>query len=265
MIHVFFLLQVSPPTPVIDSSFIDQLIAAYNGKAYILLVALVAGALVAMTKGGWFTSWVANKIPPATRPWLALAISEVAMFATETQAGKAWQQVLMDGLMAAAVAVLGHQMGIEGLRGGKEIVPKAPWHSSGSGPAGGAGTGGSPDVVQRAAIAMSQKQTPPSAFRLILGGLVAVGVLLISACGPIGPVPPPVITDFANLVTCVTANMASWQTLLLNCGQWTFAEIEAAIQWLLSNPKFVAEHPDAVDPLTLRLGEVRAKMKAGAK
>lgn len=105
---------------------------------------------------------------------------------------------------------------------------------------------------------------PPRGFARMpaLGGIVAVGAVALACASTIGPIPAPVITDFAQLVSCIVQNMSSISALLLNCGQWTFAEIEAAIAWLTANPKIAAEHPEWLPQLRARHMELVVKMAA---
>ena len=110
---------------------IDQILAAtsaFGEHRYILFFAIVAGSVVAMTKGGWFTTWVAIHVPAWARPYLALAVAIAGTASTEIKAGVDWKRALIDGLYAAALAVLGHQTVVEGMRGGREVMPTAPWH-----------------------------------------------------------------------------------------------------------------------------------------
>lgn len=88
-------------------------------------------------------------------------------------------------------------------------------------------------------------------FGLVLAGLAGSG------CMP----PANVTNGFGDLAACVLANYSDWKTLLAKCSAYTLAEIEAAIQWLLADPKFRAAHPDAIEPLQERLSNVRSQMK----
>ena len=94
---------------------------------------------------------------------------------------------------------------------------------------------------------------------------IAVLTLLIAGCpsgyNP-GPVPAPVITDFAQLVSCIVQNIGSLPALLLNCGQWTFAEIEAAIAWLEANPKAQTAYGLTLPQLQSMHASMRARMAA---
>ena len=100
-------------------------------------------------------------------------------------------------------------------------------------------------------------------MKLIL--VVVFLALLVAGCpagtGP-GPVPAPVITDFAQLVSCIVQNIGSVSALLLNCGQWTFAEIEAAIAWLEANPKAQTAYGLTLPQLQAMHASMRARMTA---
>jgi hypothetical protein len=108
----------------------------------------------------------------------------------------------------------------------------------------------SPDAVTRGFVRM------PALFAIMLAGAIT----LACAANP-GPPPGPVITDFANLVSCVVSNIGNWAALLLQCGQWTIAEIVAAIDWLTANPKAQAAYNITPDQMA-KLHEVRAALVA---
>ncbi len=100
-------------------------------------------------------------------------------------------------------------------------------------------------------------QSPPPAS-LFTAGPVALACSGLLACGLLNN--PSIVPGAEKVLECVAAHFSSWQDLLTNCSAYSLAEIEAAIQTLLADPTFVKAHPDAVDPLLTRLGEVHAKM-----
>ncbi len=89
--------------------------------------AILVGLLVSATKQGWFGAWVQAHVPAMARPWLALVLASLGAVATRVQAGQDLPHALIDAAYAAAVAVLGHQVVVEGARGGQEILPEAGW------------------------------------------------------------------------------------------------------------------------------------------
>lgn len=112
---------------------------AISAHRWALVFALVVGALVALMKQGWLGTYVANKLPPAARPWLAVGLGVASLMVADLQAGKSWQQAVFDGISAAMVAIFGHDFIVEGLRKGKEIIPTAPYAKPPSGDAPGNG------------------------------------------------------------------------------------------------------------------------------
>jgi|SRR5580700_3458352 hypothetical protein len=106
----------------------SALYTAIAGHQWVLVVALVVGLLVALAKQGWASMWLANHLPPAALPYVAIVLGFLGSAATQVESGVVWKTALVNGFSAAMLAVFGHETVIEGLRGGKEIVPKAPWH-----------------------------------------------------------------------------------------------------------------------------------------
>jgi hypothetical protein len=115
-----------PPAPDVMAQ-LGQLIQAWEGKQWVLLGALVIGLVVSASKTGWLGNWVATKLPPAMRPVLAVVVGVLSVTSTEVVAGIDWKLAVLHAVYAAATAVLGHQVFVEGLRKGKEFVPIAKW------------------------------------------------------------------------------------------------------------------------------------------
>ena len=100
--------------------------SAYQKHGYVVAGACLVGLAVALAKAGWFGGWVA-KVPAKYRPVLALGVGVLGMVAAELQQGMDWREAILHGLEALGLAVFGHQAVVEGMRGGKEIVPQSPW------------------------------------------------------------------------------------------------------------------------------------------
>jgi hypothetical protein len=106
---------------------LNQLIADITARKWILVAAILVGAVVALMKQGWASAWLAKKLPPAALPYLAVVLGALGMSAAEVAAGKPLGQAIIDGIQSGILAVFGHETLIEGLRGGKELVPsRAP-------------------------------------------------------------------------------------------------------------------------------------------
>lgn len=102
---------------------ISPIINALLAHNWVIVGALFVGLVVALTKQGWFGTWIQDKIPARYLPIYAMGVGVLSLMGSEVLAGKTWQQALMDGFSAAFLAVVGHQTVIEGVRDGKELVP----------------------------------------------------------------------------------------------------------------------------------------------
>lgn len=103
---------------------LNALFVALRGNQWVLAGALVVGGVVALLKQGWAGPWIAKKLPPAALPYLAVALGAVGLSATEVIAGKPVGAALVDGIQAGILAVFGHEVLVEGMRSGKELVPE---------------------------------------------------------------------------------------------------------------------------------------------
>lgn len=119
---------MQPITAIIDPNNtpinVQPIMDAATGKHWLLLGALLVGAIVALAKQGWLSTWLATKLSPKALPWVALGLSITGTMSVEIVQGKTWQQAITDGAIIAFAAVFGHQAVIEGARNGKEIVPE---------------------------------------------------------------------------------------------------------------------------------------------
>jgi len=108
---------------------VSSIIAAWQAHEWLLFTALIVGAVVSFAKQGWLGGWLAAHLPPAARPYLAMALGFFGTVAGElcSQPPVPLVQALLDGvngIIAGMIAIAGHQVVIEGMRGGKEIVGK---------------------------------------------------------------------------------------------------------------------------------------------
>ncbi len=99
-------------------------ITAFVAHQWALFAALIVGLVVALSKQGWLSSWLAAKIPPAVRPWYALAISLLTTGSGDIVSGKTWQAALQDVALTFVTAMMGHQIVIESLRHGVELIKR---------------------------------------------------------------------------------------------------------------------------------------------
>lgn len=107
-----------------DLSPLLDALAAHN---YLMVVALLVATLVGLAKSGWMSAWLASKLPAIARPWVALALGALGTMSAAVVAGGDIKKALLDGLMAALAAIAGHELVVESARGGREVVPRAPW------------------------------------------------------------------------------------------------------------------------------------------
>jgi hypothetical protein len=84
----------------------------------LVLVALVVGALVRMLKDDHRFPITLSK---RARPWVALLLGLVLGAVQQRLAGATWLDAVCSGLLAGALPILGHQLGIESILGGKEL------------------------------------------------------------------------------------------------------------------------------------------------
>lgn len=106
---------------------LNLLVAEIIARKWIVVAAILVGGLVALMKQGWLGAWIARKLPPVALPYLAVVLGALGFSATEIVQGKPFGQAIVEGIASGMLAVFGHQTLIEGLRGGKELVPsRAP-------------------------------------------------------------------------------------------------------------------------------------------
>lgn len=98
-----------------DLSAIPSLLASH---AWIPLAALVVGFLVWLLKT---RPALQDKIPPRVRPWVAIGLGQLLAVLQAVTLGTPWKDAVLNGLLAALTAMFGHDVGIEGIRGGKEL------------------------------------------------------------------------------------------------------------------------------------------------
>jgi hypothetical protein len=92
---------------------------------WVALAAVIINLVVRLLKSGRFpalTEW----IPPKARVLVALLLGFLAGGLDAVVRGTPWSEALVGGIVAAAVAVLTHDLLIEWVRGGKELLAKRP-------------------------------------------------------------------------------------------------------------------------------------------
>lgn len=88
-------------------------------KKWIALMALIIGLIVRLLKSD---TKIPIDIPPQYRVWLALGLAPIAGAFTKWAAGTTWTTAMVEGFVAAVFAIVGHNVVIDSMRGGKEFV-----------------------------------------------------------------------------------------------------------------------------------------------
>lgn len=102
---------------------IPAVLALLKAHAWIGLAALLVGLLVRLLKSD---VPITPTIPARYRPFLALALGQVAAVLDHVASGTPWKDAAIGGFLAAVVAMLGHEAAIEKLRGGQEVGAPKP-------------------------------------------------------------------------------------------------------------------------------------------
>lgn len=161
---------------------ITPIVNALTSHSWVLLGALLIGLFVALAKQSQLGAWIASKLPKTAIPLYAPLLGVLGMSAAEVIAGGSWQKAVIDGFNAGILAVFGHELLIEGLRKGVEIVPAAK-----TPPSDGAGSGKSEDKPTDTAV------TKPALKIALRLGLLAFGTssfftivvaTIVSSCTP---------------------------------------------------------------------------------
>lgn len=103
-----------------DPTSIETVVQLVQAHAWWALGAIAIGGLVRLTKSdtpipGW------TGLAPAWRARLALGLGAVQVAVEALAASKPWQEALLDGALAALAAIAGHEVVVEGFRGGREL------------------------------------------------------------------------------------------------------------------------------------------------
>lgn len=101
---------------------LESLLSAVRDHAWPIVAAVVIGGLVRMVK----SDAIPINVPARWRPVLALGLGLASGACDAIIRGTSWQEALGMGLLSSFVAMGGHDVLIEALRGGAEVsAPKA--------------------------------------------------------------------------------------------------------------------------------------------
>jgi hypothetical protein len=109
-----------------DINPILQAVAAHQWE---VVGGLFVGAIVATCKQGWAGAKIQALLPPRFIPFLAPTYAALAVLAADLVAGKSLaviEQTVGAAIVSGFIAVVGHELLIEGIRNGKELVPSKP-------------------------------------------------------------------------------------------------------------------------------------------
>lgn len=102
---------------------IPAVLALLKAHAWIALAAILVGLLVRVLKSD---VKITPTIPARYRPFLALALGQLAAVLDHVASGTPWRDAAIGGFIAAVVAMVGHEAAIEKLRGGQELGAPKP-------------------------------------------------------------------------------------------------------------------------------------------
>lgn len=85
----------------------------------VALAAVAIGLVVRLAKAGQIPALA--RVPARWRPLLVLVLGQVAGAVEAAARGMSWREAIVRGLVASAIAALGHGCIIEGLRDGREV------------------------------------------------------------------------------------------------------------------------------------------------
>lgn len=98
---------------------IDIVVSLVTGQKWLMASIIVIGLLVRLSKSDVAQRWL-TPVPARYRPLVALVLGVASGILEAVAAGTPWLAALLRGLLAAAVAMAGHDVVIEGLLGGRE-------------------------------------------------------------------------------------------------------------------------------------------------
>lgn len=96
---------------------------------WVAIAALLVGAVVRLLKSDSLTVALANlglpPIPKRVLPWLSLVLGVASAILDVKLQGTAWPEAVAKGLIAGVAAIAGHELGVESMRKGKELLALA--------------------------------------------------------------------------------------------------------------------------------------------
>jgi hypothetical protein len=102
---------------------INNIVAALVSGKWVLAGAFFVLGVVALLKQGYVSTWLASKLPSAAVPYLAVVLGVLGTAASSVISGKPLLQAIISGFQSGVTAVFLHEVIVEGLRKGKELIP----------------------------------------------------------------------------------------------------------------------------------------------
>lgn len=143
------------------------LFSALLGRDWPVVVGFGLYWMWAFVKQGWVGTWLQAKLPARFLPLISPAVGALGAYCADLLAGQSFAaaaSAILPGVLAGLLPVVGHEVVVESLRGGRELVKAKP--TSGGSGGGGDGSATAPVVPLRDAIRDPGKSSPPSAKRL---------------------------------------------------------------------------------------------------
>lgn len=107
------------------TTLIAQVAELAKGHAWVPLAALVIGLVIRLSKSDATWAFLARfNIPVQARPWAALALGVASGVLQAVTGGASWAAAIVGGLLSAVMAITGHELFVESLRGGREAFEK---------------------------------------------------------------------------------------------------------------------------------------------
>lgn len=100
----------------------DEILKLALAHKWLAVSVIAIGSAVRLLKSD---TKIPIDIPPKYRVWLAMLLGVVSGVMESVSTGMPWKQAILNGLSAAMVAVLGHNVIVDSMRGGKEFA--VPW------------------------------------------------------------------------------------------------------------------------------------------
>jgi hypothetical protein len=235
--------------PQVLSDALSDLAARKYALLLWLAVSVLAGAAVRLCKSDSPIPFLA-KVPPVWRTYLAYFFGFVAAACMKLATGIPWQTVLTLALGGGTTAIAGHEVVVEGMRGGREFFAKK------GAPIGG-GSASKPPAAP-----------PPSVPGVLRGSTLIAFALALAACAG-GASVVPSASALAQCISNVAAKyspsanfVAFLAAATLNCDTDLVAVLNAIINSTDPNVNPLAPQAQAALADAVKMSDLRSKVSA---